>query len=560
MKKLTLLLTLLIATVACSKFDDTALWEKINAQEQRIAALEAWSKTVNANITALQALVNALEAGDYITGVTPTTDGYIISFLKGSPITIKHGEKGDKGDTPLISARQDTDGKLYWTIDSEWLLDGGGNKIPLTGVAPQIRINADTDEWEISTDGGNTWVTTGVKATGDKGDRGDAIFAPDGIDTSKFYYVVFTLADGVTTITLPRYREMGISITQPEPFTPNQTRTVDFVTTGQVNFVQVVNVPAGWTITVNRDDSYFEITAPASIAEPWYEVPVLVYGGDGRTTVTFLNLYAKIDPTNVALNAESLVMMIGASRIIQAMPTPSNATTKYTWESSDEAVATVSPSTTTSAFGDVTVVGPGTATITVTTVEGGRTATCSLRVVNLALNNIEWAEANVDDYQAFASQPDMRTQFYQWNRTKAWAAEGEVALWPDKTITDPAWTENPCPTGWRLPTSDEFTTLGRQGATRANAGTRGNAVSGLFVGPKHATCTLPDNMANCIFLPFNGHRDINGTLQSVNSSASYWTSTATTDGNGYYMSLGSYGGSVQATNKNTARNVRCVRE
>lgn len=35
-------------------------------------------------------------------------------------------------------------------------------------IAPQIRINTDNNEWEVSTDGGKTWTSTGVHATGDQ--------------------------------------------------------------------------------------------------------------------------------------------------------------------------------------------------------------------------------------------------------------------------------------------------------------------------------------------------------------------------------------------------------
>ena len=69
--------------------------------------------------------------------MTPLEDGtgYVITFLKSGNITIKHGEKGEqgnKGDTPVVSVKQDADGKYYWTINGEWLLDNG-NKIPVTG-------------------------------------------------------------------------------------------------------------------------------------------------------------------------------------------------------------------------------------------------------------------------------------------------------------------------------------------------------------------------------------------------------------------------------------------
>ena len=63
-------------------------------------------------------------------------------------------------------------------------------------IAPQVQINATTNEWEISTDGGKNWKSTGIKATGEKGDRGDAVFAENGVDyTSDPDNVIFTLAD-----------------------------------------------------------------------------------------------------------------------------------------------------------------------------------------------------------------------------------------------------------------------------------------------------------------------------------------------------------------------------
>lgn len=48
--------------------------------------------------------------------------------------------------------------------------------------APCIRINTSTNEWEISTDGGNTYVSTGVKATGAAGkDGADGKDGKDGV-------------------------------------------------------------------------------------------------------------------------------------------------------------------------------------------------------------------------------------------------------------------------------------------------------------------------------------------------------------------------------------------
>ena len=198
---------LFLGMSGCTKDDIDDIRKELQEHGSRLTSLEEWQQSVNTNIASLQGLISALEDKDYVTGVTSLEDGtgYVISFLKSGNMTIKHGEKGETGVSPVISVKQDdNDGKYYWTVNGQWLLDGD-NKFPVTGekgetgdkgadaVAPQVRINAGTNEWEISTDGGTNWTTTGVKATGD---QGDAIFAKDGVDNTHEDYVVFTLADG----------------------------------------------------------------------------------------------------------------------------------------------------------------------------------------------------------------------------------------------------------------------------------------------------------------------------------------------------------------------------
>jgi hypothetical protein len=119
---------------------------------------------MNTNISALQAIVNALQNNDYVTGVTEITEngeviGYTIYFTKSSPVKIYHGKDGKDGQdgapgqdgadgapgqdgadgapgkdgadgyVPVIGVRQHTDGVWYWTLDGEWLRDESGNMI-----------------------------------------------------------------------------------------------------------------------------------------------------------------------------------------------------------------------------------------------------------------------------------------------------------------------------------------------------------------------------------------------------------------------------------------------
>ena len=158
-----------------------------------------------------------------------------------------------------------------------------------------------------------------------------------------------------------------------------------------------------------------------------------------------------------------------------------------------------------------------------------------------ATNAACWAEANVDAYQVFASQPDMYTCFYQWNRDKMWSATCSVSGWNSTADNSTTWTVNPCPTGWRLPTQGELNALNNMGNTWVAANSaRGNEVAGRFYGPNHATsanCTLPDNMTSCIFMPAGGYRSNTGVLSSQGAIGDYWSSTQVSNTNGYYMSI-----------------------
>lgn len=193
------LLFLLLATTltlcGCSEQDLAEIRAEQARIDARLSALEEWQKTVNIQISSIQSLVSALEDKDYVTGVSELSDGsgYVINFLKSGAVTIRNGAKGDKGDkgdagtsgnVPNIGVKEDG-GVYYWTLDGEYIKDNNGNPLHVTGeqgdagekgdngIAPQVRINATNNEWEISTDGGSDWTPTGIKATGKDGTNGN---------------------------------------------------------------------------------------------------------------------------------------------------------------------------------------------------------------------------------------------------------------------------------------------------------------------------------------------------------------------------------------------------
>ena len=316
MKRIISLLLIIVTFLgSCTK-------EDMDDIRKRLSLLEEWQSSVNDEISAMKSIIQALENRDYVNNVSQLADGsgYVIHFVNAGAITIKNGTNGE---TPIIGARIDSDGKYYWTINGEYLISNG-IKLPVTGndgtngltphigdngnwwlgasdtgikaagengndgvtphigdngnwwigsydtgvkatgdngitphignngnwwiatsdtgvkatgengvtphigsdgywwignqntgikaqgengkdaIAPQLRINTTTNLWEISIDGGNTWTSMGVHATGEKG---DSLF--QSVDDTDSDFVILTLADG-NTFKLPRYKNFKI--------------------------------------------------------------------------------------------------------------------------------------------------------------------------------------------------------------------------------------------------------------------------------------------------------------------------------------------------------------
>jgi hypothetical protein len=178
------------AMVSCTDYQD-----EIDALDLRVKRLEELVSTMNSNIEALRIIVDAMEDGDYITGVRETTDGYVINFAKAGPVLILDGVDGLDGkdaEMPDIDVVQGTDGNYYWVIDGEFVTHNG-NRIRVNGkdgkdgkdaISPQVRINPTTSEWEVSYDGGNTWTPTGTSAKGKDGVDGNQVVLKVTFETS----------------------------------------------------------------------------------------------------------------------------------------------------------------------------------------------------------------------------------------------------------------------------------------------------------------------------------------------------------------------------------------
>jgi hypothetical protein len=87
---------------------------------------------------------------------------------------------------------------------------------------------------------------------------------------------------------------------------------------------------------------------------------------------------ATVAVTGITLNKTNIALTTGSAEILTATVKPVNATDKrLTWTSSDRTIATVDGNS-----GEVTALAEGTATVSVTTVDGAKTATCTVRVTD----------------------------------------------------------------------------------------------------------------------------------------------------------------------------------
>ena len=360
-----LILVMLYLFVGCTESGEMDEFRRVlEEQAERLAALEDWQKQVNTDITTLQRLINAERDGKSIVSVVETSEGYKLRLSDGTELVIRHGAKGENGQagtvvTPVFGVRDSSDGNCYWTINGNLLRDSHGNPVRANGekgepgdaggaqgdkgepgITPQIRINATTNEWEVSLDRGTTWTSTGVKATGpkgdqgdkgdkgdqgDKGDKGDAGGGGDSIFAAEDGIVIgtdrvtFKLADG-RTFSLPLYRTLSLTFGGNTPCIAKMgqkleiTFTVDGTMPSNVKVYAAGN--AGWNASavwtnVAQGKGTLHLTAPAQCGQS----EVLVFLSDGAGQTWTYNLPVLVLPVDMVRVEGGSLRIIGNAGI-----------------------------------------------------------------------------------------------------------------------------------------------------------------------------------------------------------------------------------------------------
>ena len=141
-----------MGTVSCATFDDTEIQEAIKDLNDRVTALET---AVSENVAAIQSMVSLGSVQSF--SFNEETGKVEITLTDGKKLSF------DLTGYSLITVEKDQNGDYYWAICADGVstpLTVDGKKVPVA-VTPSLRIS-EQNEWQISVDGGKTWVSTGI--------------------------------------------------------------------------------------------------------------------------------------------------------------------------------------------------------------------------------------------------------------------------------------------------------------------------------------------------------------------------------------------------------------
>lgn len=288
----------------------------------------------------------------------------------------------------------------------------------------------------------------------------------------------------------------------------------------------------------------FTLSSPANATTSYYKVITFTNALTSETNLTFtassgkrfvvwgVNAEEQSGPvavTDVELNKSSISLAVGMVETLTATVLPTEAANKnVSWSSDNQAVATVDG-------GTVIAVAPGTANITVTTEDGGYTATCEVTVtsetvevtgVSLNTNSFEVYKGSTYELTATVAPNDAT------NKNVLWSSD-------DETV---ATVENGVVTGVKAGTTT-ITVTTEDGAITDQATVTVKNVPGSVDQPY--TPAEANEITSA--LPSNGYSDgyvyvagIVSRITSFSTSAQYYISADGTETDEFYVYNGKY--------------------
>jgi len=286
-----------------------------------------------------------------------------------------------------------------------------------------------------------------------------------------------------------------------------------------------------------------------------------------------------ISVTGVSLSENTASLTIGESLTLTATVAPANASDKtVVWTSSDESIATV-------ANGVVTPVAVGAATITVKTVDGDYTQNCELTIADAAvattmtdsrdnkeykittIGNQVWMAENLAYLPAVSSAAEFAADAshygvygYEGNDVDAAKAEDNYAthgvIYNGYVVVN----EDVCPSGWHVPTDDEWKEL--EMAVGISADDIGDL--GVNYGAESIAKLLSTSWGGGTddfgFNVLQSGRLYNNTFSALDVKAFLWSKTLEDETNLIYRIMTSNGIKRNKKTFSNGYSIRCVKD
>ncbi|EMS72740.1 polysaccharide lyase family 8 super-sandwich domain-containing protein [Ruminiclostridium cellobioparum] len=306
----------------------------------------------------LTVLRNHKKTADVITDPPYLNEGSI-AFVSSDPqiatVSNKGVVTGITTGSAIIMAYSAADDSVNASCDVT-VTDYNGAPIPVSSLEVQ---------------GGAAIIEKGTSA------QFDAVIAPDNASIKNIHWtssderVILVNNEGlIRAIGVGTAVVRGVSVANPELVYEQEIRVIDAeveTVKALINAIGVVTLQSKGDIDAARA-AYNKLNDDQKALVDNYEVLT-------AAETQYEQLLETERVTGVKLNTLSMYMAVGDSGQLTATVSPSSAVNKnVTWSSSNSNVAAVD------ANGMVTAVGAGTAVITVTTEDGGKTAACSVTV------------------------------------------------------------------------------------------------------------------------------------------------------------------------------------
>ncbi|MDR3235473.1 MAG: DUF4988 and DUF4465 domain-containing protein [Prevotellaceae bacterium] len=289
---------LLYAGLASCSYDDGELWNSITDLEQRVETLEETVTRLNADVGAMQSLVNALHGGHVITRVEETADGYALTFSDGNTIAVRHGTAG--ADAPAIGVGE-FEGVYYWTLttggNTAWLTGAQGEKLPVAGggVTPVIAVDAD-GYWTVN--GARVADAHGapIKAAGEAGDSFFSSVAHDDLA------VTLTLKNG-STLVVPKAGSLTLTVAGGDALYIQCGSTETYAVTQSGVETISISKPDGWKASISNGK--LMVTAPPAANAYAERTGTISIVAVGKNTTIIKNITVSARDYNYVIDFEN---------------------------------------------------------------------------------------------------------------------------------------------------------------------------------------------------------------------------------------------------------------